>query len=604
MNRGAALIAVVLVSSTVLPFVALGQTDSNEFSQTFSGGPKEVYVDQSGVTGDFTVTVSTTQVPGSAGQTTILTRERLGPGSEQWIVFRNAGAYDNITVNVTVHGSGQPALSAGNKVDVDVPYIIGSTGGDDDMRCSSVERATSMANPLTNIVDCTPPVGNSVPDKLTATDANETRAELYGSLAAVEESANAANDTRANALAGSEMIALLEAKNRYVRALDNGATEPSARLAAHQWTADNYTRMQSQMLNQWEIQVAELERAWNHAQNSPNVSASSFITADISNPSGDKSIQYNRFTFVNTTVTLANGSTRTVRAPKLHGEYWNPGYSHSKTAVTVDPFTSTPTTQHNDIRLHAIRIAQPYDEFAGGSFVYLDTDPNPYAASNERITSQRQSVNGEINDFVNGTYDAWEAGRINTSDMVDPYMADRNGPGGDYQTWALRSLMSMGHATPQNISEFGQMNVTDLSTGQTHRGILLSDGLPDSGSFTVGNTYDAANLTGPQYVITGSQTVELDGPFSVDSATNASGSNMTAVGYNRVRYRTTNLTEFKQQMDAIEVALAETEARQQRLRNSLNNGSGFGGLFGGGGSINQTIALLVIAALAGAALLN
>jgi len=474
--------------------------------------------------------------------------------------------------------------------------------------CSAVTGATMsvpVAGPLMSAAlehsVCTSE--GSVPDELNATDARETKAELYGSLAVVEESSKAANDTRANALAGAEMIALMESKKRYVRALDNGATEPSARLEAHQWTADNYTRMQSQMLNHWEIQVHELERAWNHAQNTTNVTASSFIQADISNPDGSKSIAYNGMTFTNTTVTLLNGSTRTVRAPKLQVEYWNPGYKHYNEAVVAGPFSNGPSTEYNEVQVNAVRISRPYSEFSGESFVYLDFSPNPYAASNNRITAQRESVDGEINDFVNGTYDAWEAGLINISDMVDPYMADRNGPDGDYQTWALRSLMSMGHASPTNLSQFGQMNVTDLSTGQTHRGILLSDGLPESGGFTVGNTYDAANLTGPQFIITSSQTYKLEGSFRIDDATTASGENLTTVSYNQVRYRTTNLTEFKQQMEDIRVAQAEIEARQQRLRNSLNDGLGFGGLFGGS-SISQTVALLVIAALAGAALLN
>lgn len=428
----------------------------------------------------------------------------------------------------------------------------------------------------------------SVPDELNATDARETKAELYGSLAVVEESSKAANDTRTNTLAGSEMIALMESKKRYVRALDDGATEPAARLEAHQWTADNYTRMQAQMLNHWEIQVHELERAWHHAENTSGVTASSFITADISNPSGDKSISYEGLAnFKNRTYTLANGTTRTVRVPKVHVKYWNPGHSKSTTRFVISPFESDPRSEYNDVQIDAIRIAKPYDEFSSGSFVYLDFTPNPYAASNQRIKEQRQSVDAEINDFVNGTYDAWEAGLINTSDMVDPYMADRNGPDGDYQTWALRSLMSMGHASPQNISEFGTMNVTDLSTGKTHRGILLSDGLPESGSFTVGQTYSAENLTGPQFVITGSQTYELDGQFRIDDATTASGENQTTVGYNRVRYRTTNLTEFKQQMDDIERALAEIEARQQNLRN------------GGGGFVigeNSNLGLIVLGA--------
>jgi len=452
---------------------------------------------------------------------------------------------------------------------------------------------------LDNAADCLGGSG-SVPEQLNTTDARETKTQVYGALSSVRETQRAANDTRTNTLEMSRAIARMEAKNAYIRALDNGSTETEARLAAHEAVDEFYSPMEAQVITQWNIRLAELERATNATVNATDVS-DSYISAKLRN-TDTESYTFQTLIFEQGDYTLANGTTVTSTVLKATWD-WSGG------SAPIYFYTNGYKWGEGDndssgARFDHIYVDKPYADYSGDGMTYLDIEDNPYADQLQAIQAQEEQVDANVNTFVNNTYDAWEAGRINSSDLVDPYLAAREyGPEDGYQTWALRSLMSMGQASPQNLSEFGQMNVTDLATGQTHRGILLSDGLPESGSFTVGTTYDATNLSGPQYVITGSETVELDGQFRVDSATNDSGATVNTVEYNRVRYQTSNISEYKQQVQDLQVALAETEARQQRLRNQLNGGVGFGGLFGGG-SINQTIALLVIAALAGAALLN
>ncbi|WP_018258886.1 hypothetical protein [Halomicrobium katesii] len=152
------LLVALLVVGSVIPAPAVAQSD-NEYSHQYTDGPQKVVVDQSNISGDFTVTVSTNQATGAVGEKTLLQRVQLGPGAEQDIVYDNYGAYDNITLEVTVHGSGEPSFEQGEGA-IKVPYNIGHTGGDRDLRCDEVDKLYSMTNPGVTITDCTPPVGN------------------------------------------------------------------------------------------------------------------------------------------------------------------------------------------------------------------------------------------------------------------------------------------------------------------------------------------------------------------------------------------------------------------------------------------------------------
>ena len=152
----------------------------------------------------------------------------------------------------------------------------------------------------------------------------------------------------------------------------------------------------------------------------------------------------------------------------------------------------------------------------------------------------------------------------------------------------------MGVNPPDNLSSVGTMEVTDLESGATHTGVLLSDGLPQSGEFVVGQTYNAANLTGPQYVMDreSEQTHRLNGQFRLDNVTTMDGANQSSVAYRDVRYQSTNLTEYKQQQEDLRETLAEVEARQQKLRDP-----GVGGGFLGG-SIDPGVGITIVAAAA------
>lgn len=219
-----------------------------------------------------------------------------------------------------------------------------------------------------------------------------------------------------------------------------------------------------------------------------------------------------------------------------------------------------------------------------------------------RIEDQNNATQERITTFVNQTYDKWEAGLINSSDLVDPYLGAREySPEDDFQTWSLMSLSSMGLNSPQNLSTFGQMEVVDETTGIVYQGILMSDSNPPSGKFEVNQTYNASNLSGPQFVVTGSQQEELDGNFTIRSMTNSDGRQIDNTTYREVDYQTADLNE----LDALYSDLAELRNEIEAYERSTSSGGGgalFGGLLdglGGLGGLGQQIIVLILVGLGG-----
>lgn len=587
-------LTIMVVMATVPAGVAVAQTDPT-VERTFTERQEYVGVDTGNFSGTFTMKVTAGDAPG--GPTTLYQEQMNGTSGARFQMFANYGAYANITVAAIpgTSSSGELQLVDGSeRPDVRSSRTIASTGGDADLQCGIEEQIQSMITPDGFIVDCGSLPGTvSSGDELSGLDAQETKTELYGSLSTAEEQAKVANDSRANALTMTLAAGRMTAKNAYIRSLENGSTEATARNRAHNAIDDFLTVQEIQSLNQWDIQVTELERAHNHAEAEQNVTADQFINGTIVNPDGspDNAVWRN-ITFKNETVTLLNGSTKTVRVIEVAWERWNDGSTPGTVSATLGPWDSRPVFGPDTDEYPAnITIAQPYPEYSGGSFEYLDADPNPYQKTHATLVSQEQTLNGDANDFINNTYDSWEAGEINSSDLVDPYLAAQEySPSDDYQVWALNSLVSVGQQTPGNLSQFGNMTITDLSTNTTRTGILLSDGLPEGNSFTTDTTYDAANLTGPQYILTNESTHQLEGEFRIDAAYTADGTNQTVVNYTTVNYQTSNISEYKATIEDLQMQMAELNALQDRLRNS--QGGGGGGLLGGDMSLGVAVGII------------
>ncbi|MBO4249274.1 hypothetical protein IL252_15775 [Halomicrobium sp. IBSBa] len=202
--------------------------------------------------------------------------------------------------------------------------------------------------------------------------------------------------------------------------------------------------------------------------------------------------------------------------------------------------------------------------------------------------------------LATNTYDAYQAGEINNSDLVDPYVFSQEfSPGDEYQGWAAAQLTMLGTNSPEAMDSIGRFDISTAG-GTDHTGVLMSQTNPASGQFETNTTYDPSKIDGTQYVVTDSEIHELTTNFTISSIETTDGERRQNVTIEKTTYETAdvNTTQLTKLYENLAYERAQWEAREQDL------GGGGGGGFLGGGSIDQTVALLALAALAGAALLG
>ena len=581
------LVALLVVASTV-PAPALAQSD-NEYSHQFTGGPQEVVVDQSNITGDFTVTVSTTGATGRVGEKTLLAQKYLGPGTEEKIVFMNEGAYDNVTIDVTVHDSGEPSFQKGSEVGIDVPYIIGHTGGDRDLQCNQDERIFSMTNPMVEVVDCTPPVDNGV--NTSTTDAEQIKTDIYQSSQNQHATGDIFHTTLDNYLEDTKTQARIVGKNAYIRALNNGSTQAAAETAAKSAVSDYYAVKQKQLINNFEAQVAHYDYVHGVAGSEADITNSTEVGQN-----GDAFVGFNwsknmdsstprdaYSAYLGTTsssYTLVNGTSTSYTAFRVEAE--TAGYGMHQNTVTVDhtaDYMVTTAGPDYPPLLHALEINGPTSSY--DDLDYLD--PDEYGTRMAEIESQHSTVISDMETLSANTYDAYQSGEINNSDLVDPYvLADEFSAGDEHQSWAAAQLTMLGTNSPEAMSNMGEFNVT-TADGTTHTGILMSQSNPASGQFEVNTTYDTTNITGPQFVVTPDRLVELDGEFTIDSIETTDGESRQNVTIEKTTYETAdvNVTQLLEEYEQLQKERAEWESREQNMRGgaggfAFGNSTGFG----------------------------
>ncbi|KAA9408161.1 hypothetical protein Har1131_03680 [Haloarcula sp. CBA1131] len=193
--------------------------------------------------------------------------------------------------------------------------------------------------------------------------------------------------------------------------------------------------------------------------------------------------------------------------------------------------------------------------------------------------------------LAENTYSAYQAGEINNSDLVDPYvLANQQSAGDDFQGWTAAQLTLMGQNSPENFDQIGSFNITTES-GTQYEGVLFSQENPASGQFEANNTYNPNQIGGTQYVVTSDRIVELESNFTVDDITTTDGQTVQNVTIQKTTYETSNVTELKQQYEDLAYKRAQIEAREKALKQSAG-----GGLLGGG-SVPPVVALAVIGTL-------
>lgn len=368
-----------------------------------------------------------------------------------------------------------------------------------------------------------------------------------------------------NQMSAIRLEALALGKNAAIRAMENGSTQANAKSAAQERMDDYVSFKIQQLRTDYEFMVFE----WAHYN---NLSNSEGLGEDV------VALQSQGVTGTTTTLkTLPNGTavewtdlTSSPAPDTTNRKGWESEYPINALSINID----TSTNQKN-----------------------VNYDVHPYIWAYQNMTqmaddSVADSAASQVKTFVDEVYASYDQGDIPTEDLIDPYGAtleyapQSENDTGNYQAWAMTMLsQTEGVNPPENLSQTGYFNVSHGA--QISQGMLLSGGVPESGQFSTGKTYDATQIEGSQYLVTENDTVPLTGEFAIQDITASGGESVQNVTYQgKVDWKTNNLSQYHQTMNETRRLLAEIDARE------ANSGGSGGPVLGGNSS--KAIGVVVI----------
>jgi len=575
------IVAASVVSGVGLMGSAVAQTDT--YTQEFNTGPHKVEVDLSNVTTETTISVITSGSP--AGDNATIMKKTVS-GTTSSAHFRNAGAYETFTVQVA-GADAKPGFSKGGVLDAWTPgdpgKFLGDTGGDAGFTYDTGEQIGESLQPQIVQLDRTGLPGNTNVNT-TGTDAAQTELDIYQSAQNSKARSDNYQTTLDNYLSDTKTQARIIGKNAYIRALNNGSSKSAAKTEAKNAVSDYYAVKQTNLANEWTVQVEQYNYLSDVVSSETGVSSGFIYTQESALNGGMDETRIDNTP--STTVSLVNGSTATVTGI----EYTATDGSNDAGLVTADP-TTVPISKDQTLegQLDGIAVTAPDSNY--DDLTYMDL--SAYTSRWATIQSQNTQVQNDMDTLAENTYSAYQQGEINSSDLVDPYvLANERSAGDNFDTWATSQLTLLGQNSPDNLESGGSFEVT-TSDGTTYEGVLTSPENPASGQFEAGTTYKTSDIGGTQYVVASDEIVKLSGTFTVGNITTSGGEQVQNATIQKTQYTTTNVTELKQLYEDLAYRRAEIEAREQAL-------AGGGGFSLGGLGESGPVAIV---AVAGAALL-
>jgi hypothetical protein len=358
----------------------------------------------------------------------------------------------------------------------------------------------------------------------------------------------------------------MEGKNAFIRSVQNGSTLSEAQTAGVTAVEDWYSQRQAETVMQANVimlTVANQADRWK-SSGATGGTSNVFQTGVGDNwPSNGT---------VNTTATLANGTQMDVVTVT--------------SAVNNDRFSPLDANQvsmsGSNMVSSSVTSISPIDPDTSDTNTILrnGADSKSVDATFEKLSNEGASTETQMENFADSAYQAIQNDEITTSDLVDPYLQSREySPDDNYGTWALSTLSAAGYSGPANLGETNNMTVRFNGSDKT--GILLSDGLPSGGNFTVGETYNATTISGTQLFINeqDSSSTEITGSFTIVSANSTDGSEITgSIAYEQTNYNSSTVSGYDAMLDRYAERSGEIDARQANLRSGGGIGIGIPGL--------------------------
>lgn len=419
-------------------------------------------------------------------------------------------------------------------------------------QCSSVDDFIYFFSMGTvNVDDCGRQayVDDAIQD-MKDSDANQTKVDIYS--AAKQQRAGEKNFMAPfkNHIQDTEPIAWMKVETAVAESYDDGSTKVQAKANAIDAIEDYYAIRQRNLVNQWHKQLTGVETLRDQAAQEDGISTS-FIDTQGGGSSGGKFTK-----FKNKTVTLVDGSTETIRAAKyVNGA----GYG----GVTLGPDNADASPSQTNFDPSSWYVRPPSEDYNTTQMMVY----SPYQAAWDNIQQSEQSLTDEVDAFVDATYDDYDTGQINASDVIGTHTAmfeygARSGGETEGLWKSTAALSMMGYDTP-NLNQSGMMTVSYDDT--TYNGLVMAESAPN-GTWQAGQTYDASNISGPVFMLTDTgDKIDIQDPdtFTIRNITAKDGSAIESAETTKYVYRTSNTTELLEMQKQLTSLRQEIEDRER-----------------------------------------
>lgn len=398
-------------------------------------------------------------------------------------------------------------------------------------------------------------------------DGQQTEMDIYSSATELSGNDEANGATFDNYLNDTESAAWMKAEIAIAQSYENETTESLARVRAKEAIADYYSVKAVNLIQQVNATVQELRYLSGVAQNESDVSGD-FVHLRTHGDAPSSGDAYRiRGNVTTETVTLPNGTKQDVLAIPTHegdDQDNNPVLSILNDDVTEFNGHSAP----KDGWTGEIIVEAPNDNYEPIEAYDFSDDVSRW----NQIQQQNDDLQAEVDPFVNSTWDSYQSGDINTSEVIS-----RNNLMFNYGTEAtgnesnlynsVAALSTLGLDTP-NLNGTGTMEV--VYQNDTYHGLVMASEAP-GGIWEVNTTYDASNIEGHTLLVTTEgERIQLDGEFTIAAISARDGSDMENVTAERVVYKTSNTSEQLEKMETLLEFREEVEAAEA----SSGGGSG------------------------------
>jgi len=454
-------------------------------------------------------------------------------------------------------------------------------------------------------------------DELQEADAKQEKMDIYNAALQQQAESDVQTTVTNNYLNDTQSVAWMKAEIAIAEAYKNGSSKEEAQAEAKEAIQEYYAVKQRNMIENWQVSVVSYRTLHETASSEENITQDplerSKSAAAPVNQGYYSTDSYVAFTgspnvdsyasvlvmsdFTNRSVTLVNGSTEQARA--IEFAYYDGQNSEidGTRYMTIDEGQ----VSKNDATARKLVVEPPNDTYDRA--VYMD--PDDYAKSWERVETLNDDLQSEVDPFVNETWDAYESGQINSSDVLSrntqmfEYGVDATNDSSRNLYNVVAALSSMGLDTP-SIAGAGTMEVR--YAGETYNGLVMAREAPN-GSWTAGETYNTSEIPGVvMLATTEGEQINMEGEFTIQAINAEDGTTVKHVNATKTVYKTSNTTELLNKMDEISSLRAQVEAYEARLE-AKGAGGGTSGGDGGSGLLESLAAFLGISAGAAAVVL-